>query len=248
MRHSERVARTLVIRLLVTVVALGVILVAGDLAARSYATGRFASELRTRYDLPADPTVSVAGGSFLWQAVRGRFDDVTVRIEQMPAGNVTLHDVRVRVPEVDVPLGVLTGRSGTVDVAAGTVQAQVSFADLARQVSVGGLPVELARADDDAIRATTTVRVFTLGVDLSVTVRPELDGSTVQLQPVSASVAGADVSLGRAEQLLEAAGFGGWSIALEDVPSEVRLGTLQVVDTGVLVDGGVTAGAVDVAR
>ncbi|MFD0484580.1 DUF2993 domain-containing protein [Kineococcus sp. GCM10028916] len=238
-------ARSRLIRLLVTVVALGVILVAGDLAARSYATGRFAGELRSAYDLPADPTVTVAGGSFLWQAVRGRFDDVTVDVGQMPAGKVTLRDVRVRIPEVDVPLGVLVGGSGTVDLAAGTVRGQVSYADLAQQVSPGGLRVALARAGD-AIRATTTVRVFTLGVELAVTVRPELDGASVTLDPVSAEVAGAEVPLSRAERLLEAAGFGGWSIALSDVPPHVDLDAFQVADSGVLVSGTLGASAVDV--
>jgi hypothetical protein len=210
------VARSRLIRLLVTVLALGVILVAADLAARSYASGRFAGELRTRYDLPADPSVRVAGGSFLWQAVRGRFDDVTVDVGEMPAGKVTLRDVRVRIPEVDVPLGVLVGGSGTVDLAAGTVRGQVSYADLAQQVSPGGLRVDLARAGD-AIRATTTVRVFTLEVPLS-----------------------------RAERLLEAAGFGGWSIALSDVPPQVDLDAFQVADSGVLVSGTLGASAVDV--
>jgi hypothetical protein len=241
------VARTRLIRLLVTVVALGVILVAADLAARSYGTGRFASQLRSSYDLPADPRVSVAGGSFLWQALRGRFDDVTVRIDEMPNGTVALQDVRVRIPEVEVPLGVLVGGSGTVDVAAGTVRAQVSFDDLAGQVSVADLPLDLSRTGD-AIRATTTVRVFTLGLDLAVTVRPVIDGSVVQLEPVNAEVAGADVPLSRVEDLLEAAGFGGWSIALPDVPPEVALDSLQVVDSGVVVRGAVTATSIDVAR
>lgn len=244
-RHSGRVPRPRLIRALVTVLALGVVLVAADLAARSYATARFADRVRAGYDLPADPRVAFAGGSFLWQALRGRFEEVTVEAADVPAGEVTLHDVRVRVPEVDVPLGVLAGGAGTVDVAAGTVRARVGFDDLAGQVSAGGLDVGLERAGD-AIRATTTVRVFTLGLDLAVTVRPELDGSTVRLEPVEAEVAGADVPLGRAEDLLEAAGFGGWSVALSDVPPEVELDGLQVVDTGVLVRGTLTATAVDV--
>lgn len=244
-RHSGRVTRRRLIPLLVTVLALGVVLVAADLAARSWATARVAGELRARYDLPADPAVDLAGGSFLLQALRGRFEDVTVRAEDVPAGSVALHDVRVRIPAVDVPREVLLGRPGTVDVAAGTVRAEVSFDDLARQVSARGLDVALARSGD-AVRATTRVEVFTLGLDLALRVRPELDGSTVRLEPLDAEVAGADVSLRRAEDLLEAAGYDGWSVALTDVPAEVELQDLQVVDAGVLVRGAVRAGAVDV--
>jgi hypothetical protein len=238
------VSRRLV-RLVVTVLALGVILVAADLAARTWATGRIAAQVRQEYDLAQDPSVSVAGGSFLWQAARGRFEDVTVGIAELETDDVTLQDVRVRIPEVDVPLRVLTGGSGTVDVAAGTVRAQTSFAELAQVVSVAGLDVELTRADD-AVRASTTVGVLGLGLDLAVTVRPELDGSTVAFAPVSAELAGAQIPLSRAESLLEAAGFGGWSIELDDVPDQVVLDALQVTDDGVVVTGTLTASAVDV--
>ncbi len=231
--------------MLVTVVALGVVLVAADLAARTWATDRFAAAVREEYDLPSDPRVSVAGGSFLWQVVRGRFDDVTVQVDDLPAGSVALQDVRVRLPEVDVPPAVLAGRGGTVDVSAGTVRAHVSFDELAREISVGGLDVALAR-DEDAVRASTTVRVLGLGLDLALTVRPALDGELVRLEPLRAELAGAQVPLSRAERLLEAAGFDGWSIELSDVPEQVRLDSLQVVDDGIDVDGTVVAGAVDV--
>ena len=237
-------ARRLV-RLLVTVAALAVVLVAADLAARGYATSRVAERLRAEYSLPADPRVDLAGGSFLWQAVRGRFEDVTVLVDDLPGEDVDLHDVRVRVPEVDVPAAVLLGRPGTVDLAAGTLRASVGYDDLARRVSAGGLDVVLARAGED-VRASTRVRLLGLGVELAVTVAPALDGRQVRLEPVSAEVAGARVPLSRAEDLLEAAGFGGWSIGLDDVPAQVRLEGLEVTDAGVLVTGVLAAGAVDV--
>lgn len=242
---SRSTSRPALVRLLVTVVALGVILVAADWGARTWATGRFAAEVRREYDLPTDPQVSLAGGSFLLQAARGRFEDVTVAAEEVPGGSVTLSDVRVRIPEVHVPLRVLAGGSGTVDVAAGTVRAQVGFAELADVVSAGALDVALTR-QDDAVRASTSVRVLGLGLDLAVTVRPELDGSDVRLDPVSAELAGAQVPLRRAEQILQAAGYDGWTIALSDVPAEVDLERLQVTDTGVTVDGTLLASAVDV--
>jgi len=237
--------RPVLVRLIVTVLALGVILVAADLGARTWATQRIATEIRQEYDLAQDPSVSVAGGSFLWQAVRGRFEDVTVVIAELETDDATVTDVRVRIPEVDVPLGVLTGGSGTVDVAAGTVRAEVGFGELEQTVSVAGLDVELARADD-AVRASTTVRVLGFGVDLAMTVRPVLDGRSVSFEPVSADLAGAQIPLSRAEDLLEAAGFGGWSVELDDVPDQVVLDTLQVADDGVVVTGTLTASALDV--
>lgn len=228
-----------------TVLALAVIAVAADLGARAWATQRVAGELRRTYALDADPSVSVGGGSFLWQAARGRFDDVTVTVDDYSTDSLTLQDVRVRLPEVDVPRSVLTGGAGTVDLAGGTLRAQVPFAALAEKASVGSLDVRLARAGD-AVRASTSVRVLGLGVQLAVTGRPVLDGADVRLEPVSAQLAGATVPLGRAEQLLRAAGYDGLVFPLTGVPAQVRLEDLQVVDTGVVVSGAVLPSAVDV--
>ncbi|WP_432544995.1 LmeA family phospholipid-binding protein [Kineococcus sp. SYSU DK002] len=230
--------------LVVTVLALAVIAVAADLGARTWATGRVAQEVRREYGLDADPRVEVAGGSFLWQAARGRFDDVTITADRFPTTSVTARDLRVRLSEVDVPAGVLAGRGGTVDLGAGTVRALVPFDELAARVP-GDLPVRLTRSGD-AVRAAARVRVFTASLDLAVTGRPVLDGAAVRLEPVSAELAGAQVPLRRAQSLLELAGFGDWSIPLEGVPAQVRLQDLRVVDDGVLVSGSLVPGAVDV--
>ncbi|MGI4896551.1 MAG: LmeA family phospholipid-binding protein [Janthinobacterium lividum] len=238
--------RRTLLRVLVTVVALAVILVAGDLAARRYGLRRVAEEVQQQYSLPQRPEVSVAGGSFLWQAVRGRFEDVTLTMDTLPTPSVPLSDVRVRIPAAEVPLGVLLGRPGTVDLAQGTVRADVGYGPLAQQVSRGGLDVDLSRAGSN-VRAGATVRVLGFGVDLAVIVTPTLDGGDVRLDPVEARVGGAKVPLSRAEQLLEAAGFDGWSISLDDVPGEVELQDLQVIDAGVRVQGALRAGSVEVA-
>ncbi|WP_432512070.1 LmeA family phospholipid-binding protein [Kineococcus sp. SYSU DK001] len=231
--------------LIVTVLALAVIAVAADLAARTWATARVAQEVRREYGLSEDPRITVAGGSFLWQAARGRFEDVTVTVARVSTGSVDLRDVRIRVPEVDVPRSVLTGGAGTVDVSGGTLRARVPYDQLADDLSVGGLDVALARAGD-AVRASTGVGVFGLRVDLAVTGRPVLDGDSVRLEPLEAELAGARVPLARAEQLLEAAGFGGWSFPLRGIPAQVRLETLQVADSGLVVTGSLTPGAHEV--
>ncbi|MEZ0165377.1 DUF2993 domain-containing protein [Kineococcus sp. LSe6-4] len=242
---SSRPVRVLV-PTLVTLLALALIAVAADLAARAWATDRVAAQLRTEYGLAQDPQVDVAGGSFLWQAARGRFEDVTVTVDELTTeDDLLVRDLRVRLPAVDVPRSVLTGGAGTVDVAGGTVRAEVAYSDLAQRASVGGLDVTLRR-DGDAVRAGTTVRVFGLGVDLGLTGRPVLEGSDVRLEPVRAEVAGASVPLRRADQLLAAAGFDGFSFPLEGLPPQVRLDAISVADDGLVVTGTVTPSAVRV--
>ncbi|WP_432534525.1 LmeA family phospholipid-binding protein [Kineococcus arenarius] len=240
-------SRSTLVRVVVTIVALAVVLVGADLAARAWATGRAEQELQERLALPRPPQVDLAGGSFLWQALRGRYEDVTVTAGQVPAGDLTLDDVRVHLPAVRAPLTALASGSGTVDVQAGTFDADVGFAELLEQVDAGPLDVVLTRDGDD-VRAATTVRVLGLSTELSLTVEPRLDGDAVQLVPVSAEAAGQEVPLARARRLLGAAGvdaLDGWEVALDEVPGEVELQDLTVTDEGVRVSGAVLATSTD---
>ncbi|WP_432485318.1 LmeA family phospholipid-binding protein [Kineococcus esterisolvens] len=236
-------SRNTLVRALVTLLALAVVLVAADLAARDWATARAEREVQERLALPRPPQVDLAGGSFLWQALRGRYEDVTVAADEVPSGALTLDDVRVHLPAVHAPLRVLASGSGDVDVAAGTFSAAVGFGDLATQVDAGSLDVALSRDGED-VRAATTVRVLGLRVELALTVEPRLAGDAVRLVPVSAEAAGREVPLSRARQLLGTAGvdvLDGWTVPLDDVPGEVEVGSLEVTDTGVLVRGTVLA-------
>lgn len=240
--------RRSLVRVLVTVVALAVILVAADLGARSYVLGRVAQGIADEYGLDTRPEVSVAGGSFLVQVARGGFEDATLRVEDFPAGDLTLSDVRVRIPEVDVPTGVLLGGSGTVDLGAGTVRALADFGSLSEQVSAAS-PVEIAleRSGDD-VRASTTVSVLGFDLELALSVEPRLQDGGVRLVPVAAELGGREVPLSRARDLLSAAGFSlldGWTVGLDDVPAQIDVQSLDVTDAGIEVRGASLATSIE---
>jgi len=240
--------RRSLVRALVTLLALAVILVAADLGARHYALREVATGIQQDQGLTQRPVVTVAGGSFLLQAVRGRFDDVTLTLDDLPAGDLTLSGVRVRVPQVQVPRGVLLGRPGTVDLDAGTLRADVDFASLARQVDVAGLDVVLDRDGED-VRASTTVSLLGLDLDLALTVEPRLEDGAVRMVPVAAALGGQRIGLDRARSLLSGVGLDGldgWTVALDEVPGEVEVQSLTVTDEGVEVRGAVLATSLDV--
>lgn len=235
--------RRSLVRVLVTVVALAVILVAADLGARHYALREVATRIQQDQGLAQRPEVTVAGGSFLLQAARGRFEDVTLTAADVPAGDLTLSDLDVRVPQVRVPRGVLVGGAGTVDVSPGTLSADVDFASLASQVSVAGLAVTLSRAGDD-VRASTSVPVLGIDLGLALTVEPRLEDGGVRMVPVAAELGGREIGLDRARSLLSAVGLDGldgWTVALDEVPGEVEVRSLTVTDSGIAVRGAVLA-------
>ncbi|WP_337059786.1 LmeA family phospholipid-binding protein [Kineococcus sp. G2] len=236
-------SRSTLVRVVVTVAALAVVLVAADLAARSWAVGRAERELQERLALPQPPQVDLAGGSFLWQVLRGRYEDVTVTAQRVPADDLVLDDVLVHLPAVRAPLGALVSGAGAVDVAAGTFRAEVGFEELVTRVDTGSLDVTLTRDGDD-VRALTTVGVLGFGVEVGLTVEPRLVGEEVRLVPVSAEAAGREVPLSRARQLLGAAGvdvLDGWTVTLDEVPEQVRVQDLAVADDGVVLRGAVAA-------
>jgi len=232
------------VRVLVTLVALAVILVAADLGARAYVLRRVATEIQTDQHLPARPVLTVAGGSFLLQAARGRFDDVTLTAPAY-SGDVELRDVRVHFPSAEVPRAVLLGRPATLGLPAGTLHASAPYASLAERASAsGGVTVRLARAGQD-LRATTSVPL--LG-ELGLVVSPALAGDVVQLIPRSASLRGRAIGLGQAQRLARLAGVDTpltrIDVPLDGVPGAVTLTRLQVADAGVVVDGTIAASRV----
>ncbi|WP_432492661.1 LmeA family phospholipid-binding protein [Kineococcus gypseus] len=245
-RSSSAARAARAVRAVAVLVVLAVVLVGADLAARAWATGRAEREVQQRLGLPQRPEVTVAGGSFLLQVLRGRYEDVSLAAARVPGEDLVLDELRVDLPAVRAPLRSLVGRTGTADVAAGTFRADVDFGELAGRVDTGSLDVVLSRDGDD-VRATTTVGVLGFGVDLALVVEPRLEDGVVRLVPVSARAAGQEVALGRARQLLRSAGVDladGWTVALEEVPEQARVESLEVTGTGVRARGTVLASSV----
>ncbi|PWJ52922.1 Protein of unknown function [Quadrisphaera granulorum] len=185
-------------RLLLTLVVLAVLAGGAVVAApvvdaglRTAAEERVAAELVGSTGAAGAVDVSIRGGWFVPQAVRGQYDDVRVVARDVPAGDVVLSEVDARLTGVVLPLRqVLRGRIERVEVSRATSTALLTYSEvnavLAQRDVPLGVPLTVS-PDGDALRVTGSARVFgqqvSLSAEVDLTVDAGVDGSTVKAVP-----------------------------------------------------------------
>jgi hypothetical protein len=153
-------------RLLVLLLVLAVIAVVADRLAVRAVEQTVASRLADAGDLTTTPAVHVRGVPFLAQAVRGRYDDVVVRVEGVQAGQLRVHGFVAQLRGVEVPLReAVAGSVREVPVDELTARAVLTYTDMTAAVADRGLRVAPAGAG----RARVTGSVQVLGRTLEVT-------------------------------------------------------------------------------
>ena len=133
------------IGLLVFVLIVGVLLVAADRigasAAESMIADQAAKEMQARnISSPQRPDVSVGGFPFLTQVLAGRYDKVTIKVDQPQTDKVKLEKLTLVAAPVHAPLKALTSHQGqvTADVVTGT--ATMSWKEVTKLLEVAGAP------------------------------------------------------------------------------------------------------------
>ncbi|MEU2347159.1 DUF2993 domain-containing protein [Modestobacter sp. NPDC049651] len=201
--RRRRRGRRLLVVLLVLLVPLAVLLVVADRVGVRIAEGVVAEQIEQRGALSGRPDVDIAGTPFLTQALRGRYDDVRVRLTaaelDQPEG--TSADVSLR--GVHVPLSDVIGgsvREVPVDRVDGT--ASLSYELLSSQL---GDDTRLSWTGT-SLRVTRTVEVLGYTVPLTADGTVRLDGQELRIDVGNVSAAGAGVPsavVRRASDLLD---------------------------------------------
>lgn len=207
----------------------------GDEPARRAAERAIAERVQRSERLAATPQVSIEGGRFLPQALRGSFDRVQLRAADVPAGPVRLATLDADLRGVRVPPGdALRGRVRDVPVASMRVLALIRYDELER--AVGDDRVSLAPAGD---RLRVRGRVTVLGRELSVAADSdvELVGDTIGLRArrfyVGDAVAPAAVARAIGDRLDR-------RVAAPELPFGLRLDRTVVTPGGLEVAAGAT--------
>ncbi|HET9653813.1 MAG TPA: DUF2993 domain-containing protein [Kineosporiaceae bacterium] len=172
-------------RVIVLVIVLLLLLAGLDFAARATAQAAIARQVRSSQHLSQDPRVEVTGFPFLLQAIRGRYDEVDVRMEQVPAGGqLRLDSLVTRLDGVHVPLGAAIGGQVTsVPVDVVHVRGTASFATLDAVVA-SAVPADLATvrfSDGGSGRLAVTVTYRGPGGPLTVSAPAQLSVSRGRL-------------------------------------------------------------------
>ena len=189
-RARRRVPR--LVWFLLVVALLVVALVIADRVAERLATQATAQQLRMSQHLPQDPEVSFGGFSFLFQAVRGRFDEVDVAAADIPTPVVPVARASVRLFGVQAGLrDALDGQLTTVPVARAEGSVSLRYVDLdplvaSRLTEFGVLsslrdPVLSER--DGRLAVTATVDVFGRPVPVEVDCGVATDAAGVSVVP-----------------------------------------------------------------
>lgn len=221
-------------RLAVTLLVLLGLLLAADRGGAALAAQAVAQQAQAEARLAAPPEVSLGGFPFLTQALAGRYDEVTVRATDVPAGEVRLSAFEAVLSGVELPLRDALSRAVTaVPVEGLLAEAVVGYDELTRQSGEAQLVV--APAGDGRVRVTGEVEVLGRTVSATAVSRVELTGQELLVTAESYEVGDqtADALLTRA--------LGGrldLRLPIEGLPYGLEVRGLEVRRDGVAVLAG----------
>ena len=125
-------------RFLIVLLGLVVLLVILDRAGAFIAEREISVRVRSAYDLPTTPHVTVRGVPFLTQLVSGHYQEIDVSIASAKADGVQLHDINARFTGVRASLSLLLGQnSGTVTASHATGTAVIPYSQVERKLPAG---------------------------------------------------------------------------------------------------------------
>lgn len=221
--------KKLAIAVIVLLVLL-VLLFAADRAVESVAQDAVAEDVRVSAGLAAAPEVDLGGFPFLHEAVRGRYERISVTARDVPAGEVVLQRLDAVLLGAQVPLSdALSDTVSRIPVDLVTARAVVSYDELEEASRDRRLTFE---PDDDRLRVTGFVEVF--GQELSAVAVSRLDVVDGELVVTAESF---EVGNGAADSLLTGALQGRFDVRVpvQGLPYGLTVTGVRVGEDGVVI-------------
>ena len=167
-------------KLLFTLLALIVVLVAADRIAVAVAEDKISDRLASAYGLPARPGVGIAGFPFLTQVLSGSYHTVSVNVPSVQAGGVRVTRLDTRFTGVRASLAQVLGRSPDPV----TAQAATATATVPLSALRAGLPRGVSlRQDGRRLDVAGVAHYLGVAVPYSATVQPSASSAGITLTP-----------------------------------------------------------------
>ena len=220
-------------KLLLFVLGLLIVLGVADRVAVKVAADQIAKTVQQSQGLPTRPDVNIGGAPFLTQAIRGRYDRITLVGRDLQVDEVRVARLDAVLTGVHVPIGdVLNRRVGDVPVDSLRGTVVLGYDDLTARLRSRGLAVSAA---GNRVRVTGSVSV------LGQTLRASAD-SDVRVGPSGSSLIVTaqrfDVGNGLADKALSAA-IGGrldFVVRTSQLPFGLSVREVRVTPEGLVVE------------
>lgn len=216
--------------LVVFLIFLAVVVVVGDVLARSFAQNTIAAQTAEQMNMPEDPDVSVEGWAFLPQAISGNYSEIRLSADSATFEDIEVEQVRVDLTDVEAPLADLVG--GQPDVVAEGVDGSVVLpygylnSQLPEGVTINSEEGEARMSGELAIAELDLSTQISSGADFDV------DGDTLHVTPVDVEVDGAP------SQIVDSvAGMLSFSIQIPELPYGLQITEVDPTGSGVRIDG-----------
>lgn len=225
-------------KLVVAVLVLLVLLVGADVGGRLVAQREISKAIERQLTVGEPVTTRIHGFSFLWQALRGHYDAVTLSAGRLEVPQIRTADVTVDLRDITLPLSdAVAGEIADLAAATGTARVVISAAALS--AATGGRALTLAPAAGGLITVTTTADVLGQTVAVAITVGASVVDDTLTLRVEGLSADGAALP---SELSASLSGELSLSIPLSGLPFPITGAAATVVDGDLVL----TAAAADI--
>ncbi|GAA2018064.1 hypothetical protein GCM10009818_33910 [Nakamurella flavida] len=215
-------------KLIVAAVVLLVLLVGADVGGRLIAQREISKAIERQLTVGEPVSTRIHGFSFLWQALQGNYDALTLTVNRLEVPQIRNADVAIDLRDITLPLSdALSGNTDNLAAATGTARVVISAADLS--AAAGGRALTLAPAADGAIAVTTTAEVLGQTVGITATVDASVVDDVLTLR-VEGLGAGADGPALPSDLTASLNGDLSLSVPLAGLPFPITGATASVVD------------------
>ncbi|TCP54362.1 DUF2993 family protein [Tamaricihabitans halophyticus] len=130
-------------KLIISLVVLLGLLVAADFVAATAAEHKVSQTAREQFDLSDDPSVTVHGFPFLYQALTGEYGEISVSAAGVPVADMLRElEINANLRNVEAPLSdLLSGNTNSIVIGEAEGQVKIKASDVGRAVGVPDLEI-----------------------------------------------------------------------------------------------------------